>query len=136
MHFFYDPTVHEDNTIYCHPLVRISVVTYYDPHTNLFWVDNLQEFGCKCIFILLFRFLQFLLLQRLLFTWDFIPGMNAVITFHHWPIWLNLNSSLVWSSLFFFFFSYKFWLIHSLWGSCWASECHPNWTFFTSNGRF
>lgn len=23
-----------------------------------------------------------------------------------------------------FFLSYKFWLIHSLWGICWTSECH------------
>lgn len=100
--FVFGPTVHEDNTICCHPLVRIFIVSDNDPHISLFQIDNLQEFGFKCVFILLFRFSWFLLLQRLLFTWVFIPEMNVVITFHHWPIWLNLNSSPVWSSLFFF----------------------------------
>lgn len=122
MHLFYGPTVYEDNTTCCHLLVRIFIVTDYDPHISLFRIDNLQEFGCKCVFILLFRFSWFLLLQRLLFIWVFIPETNVVITFHHWPIWLSLNSSPAWSSL--FFLSYKFWLIHSLWGICWAFECH------------
>lgn len=68
MHLFYGPTVHEDNAIYCHLLVTIFMVTAYEPQINLLWVDNLQEFGCKCVFILLFRFSCFLLLQGILFS--------------------------------------------------------------------
>ena len=68
MHLFYGPTVHEDNTIYCHLLVTVFMVTTYDPEISHLWVDNLQEFGCKCVFILLFRFSWSLLLQRILFS--------------------------------------------------------------------